>query len=42
MNKDVIDGALSFYEIDEEKYKQECYRCLKHIKSSDKILKKYY
>ena len=42
MNKDVIDEALSFYEIDEEKYKQECYRCLKHIKSSDKILKKYY
>lgn len=42
MNKSVIDRALLFYDINDENYKNKCYKCLDSLNKNIKTLKKFY
>lgn len=41
MNKEIIDEALLFYDIEDDKYKLKCYECLEQIEKDSKLAEEF-
>ena len=41
MNKEIIDNALSYYGINDEWYRKQCYACMKTIKTDNSLMLKF-
>ena len=41
MNKEIIDNALSYYGINDEWYRKQCYACMKTIKTDNGLMQKF-
>ena len=38
MNKEIIDNALSYYDINDDWYRNQCYACMKTIKTDNSLM----
>ena len=41
MNKEIIDNALSYYGINDDWYRNQCYACMKTIKTDNSLMQKF-
>ena len=41
MNKEIIDNALSYYGINDEWYRKQCYACMKTIETDNHLMQKF-
>ncbi|MBF1107425.1 MAG: hypothetical protein HXL57_02800, partial [Solobacterium sp.] len=41
MNKEIIDNALSYYGVNDDRYRNQCYACMRTIETDNSLMQKF-